>query len=305
MNICNGLVALAAVLVPTSANAETAELRWSAKGFSNPESVLEDAGRGILYVSNVNGAPTDKDGNGFISRLMPDGTVETLEFVGTKGGDGPMHAPKGMVMDGADALYVTDIDRLHRIDLNSGEIAETWAALGAIFLNDPAISDDGTVYVSDIASRSIWQLKEGTMELWLQDDALMHPNGTRVENGKLLVAGWGRGMKDDGSTETGGNLFTVDLETKDVTDLGSGEAIGNLDGLEPDGLGGYLVTDFIAGALHSIQPDGTHKQLLDLDPGSADLEVSENGKLAVIPQMMGDRVDAYDLTNVAPAGSTQ
>ena len=284
---------------PVLAQDQASTLLWSTDELSNPESVLEDSGRSVLYVSNVNGAPTDKDGNGFIAKLTFDGSIDTLEWIGG------MDAPKGMVMDGADTLYVTDIDRLHRIDLNEGTITKTWDAPGAIFLNDPAIAENGDVYVSDIASRTIWRLKDGTMELWLQDDALMHPNGTRVEDGKLLVAGWGRDMQEDGSTLTGGNLFTVDLETREISDLGTGVGIGNLDGLEPDGRGGYLVTDFIAGALHRIQPDGSHEQLLDLDQGSADLEVVENGRIAIIPQMMGNRIDAYDLTSDFAVGSTQ
>ena len=275
---------------PVLAQDQSGTPLWSTEGLSNPESVLEDAGRSTLYVSNVNGAPTDKDGNGFISKLSPDGSIDTLKWI-----EG-MDAPKGMVMDGADTLYVTDIDRLHRIDLNEGTITKTWDAPGAIFLNDPAIAENGDLYVSDIASRTIWRMSDDTMELWLQDDTLMHPNGTRVEDGKLLVAGWGRDMQEDGSTLTGGNLFTIDLETREITDLGTGVGIGNLDGLEPDGQGGYLVTDFIAGALHRIQADGSHEQLLDLDQGSADLEVVENGRIAIIPQMMGNRVDAYDLS---------
>jgi len=38
-----------------------------------PESVCFDAGRNVIYVSNVAGSPTDKDGNGFISKVSPDG----------------------------------------------------------------------------------------------------------------------------------------------------------------------------------------------------------------------------------------
>ena len=278
---------------PASGSAGT--LRWTATGFSNPESVLEDAARGVLYVSNVNGGALDRDGNGFLSRLSPDGTIEALQFVGAKGGAGPMDAPKGMAMDGPDTLYVADIDRLHRVDLAAGAIVETFEARGAMLLDDPSVSEDGDVYVSDIAGRTIWRLRDGAMELWLEDDALMHPNGTRVEDGRLLVAGWGRDMRADGTASQPGHLFTIDLADKSVDDLGSGAGIGHLDGVEPDGSGNYLVTDAIAGALYRVHTTGEHDLLLDLDPGSADLEVTESGRLAIIPQAKGNRVDAYDL----------
>jgi len=52
-----------------------------------PESVLLDEGRNILYISNINGQPTDKDGNGFISKVTLDGKIENLKWV--EGFDAP------------------------------------------------------------------------------------------------------------------------------------------------------------------------------------------------------------------------
>ena len=49
--------------------AVTAAEVWTAEGFKNPESVLYDEARQIFYVSNVNGAPTDKDGAGDVRQL--------------------------------------------------------------------------------------------------------------------------------------------------------------------------------------------------------------------------------------------
>ena len=123
----------------------------------------------------------------------------------------------------------------------------------------------------------------------------MHPNGMRIEGGKLIVAGWGREMQDDGSTKVAGNLFTIDLATKELANLGSGAGIGNLDGLERGADGTFLVTDFMAGALYRIKEDGSHETLADLNAGSADLEVSEDGKTAIVPQMMDNKVTAWGL----------
>ena len=51
------------------------------KGFQNPESAKYDAELDVWYVSNVNGAPGAKDGNGYISRLKGDGTIDSLKFI--------------------------------------------------------------------------------------------------------------------------------------------------------------------------------------------------------------------------------
>jgi hypothetical protein len=261
---------------------------WSLGGFSHPESVYEDATRNVLYVSNVGGAPLDKDGNGFISRISRDGKLETLKWI-----EG-LNAPKGMVMQG-DTLWVSDINRLVEINAATGKIVRGYFADGAVFLNDTAVDAAGNVYVSDIARRKIWQLSNGRMAVWYGEDSLMHPNGLRVEGDKLIVAGWGREMNDDGSTKIPGNLFTIDLATKAVANLGGGQGVGNLDGLERDGQGGFLVTDFIKGALYRIREDGTFDTLIDLNPGSADLEALNDGKVAVVPVMLDDKVTAYSI----------
>ena len=272
-----------------SAQAEDKPL-WSTSGFKNPESVIAAPKREVLYVSNVNGKPLDKDGNGFISKLDTSGEIDELEWVTG------LNAPKGMVMDG-DTLYVTDIDHLVEINSVSGEITNKYPAKGAIFLNDPAIGPDGSIYVSDIAGRKIYRrAPDGdTLRVWFAPDSLMHVNGLRVEEGKLNVAGWGRNMNDDGSTEVAGNLFTIDLKTKEMADLGNGEGVGNLDGLERDANGNFLATDFIAGALYRISEDGSYETVLDLNAGSADLEVTEGGTVAIIPMMMDGKVTAYSV----------
>ncbi len=269
-----------------TAQAHTKEL-WMLGGFSHPESVELDISHQVLYVSNVGGAPLDKDGNGFISKVSRDGKLEQLKWV-----EG-LNAPKGMVIHGF-KLYVSDIDNLIEIDTRTGKISNRYPAEGAVFLNDTAVDKNGTVYVTDIAKKKIWHLKDGKMSVWYEKDDLMHSNGLRVIDGnKLLVAGWGKDMQDDGSTKVGGNLFTIDLATKEMKNLGSGAPIGNLDGLERDASGNFLVTDFLAGSLMRIKKDGSHEVLMDLNAGSADLDVINKGHVAVVPVMLDDNVRAF------------
>ena len=285
--VCAITCLLGALSLPAAA--ETKEI-WSLGGFSHPESVDLDIPHQVLYVSNLNGGPLDKDGNGFISKLSRDGKLLELKWI-----EGGLNAPKGMVMQGF-KLWVTDIDRLIEIDTRLGKIANTYAAEGAVFLNDPAVDAAGNVYVSDIAKRKIWRMTDGKMSIWYDGDDLMHVNGLRViYGGKLLVAGWGRGMHDDGSTDTLGNLFTIDLQTKEIKNLGDGRPAGNLDGLERDAHGEFLSTDFVAGALLRVHKDGSVEQLVDLKPGSADLDVIDKGRTAIVPRMLEDTVTAYSV----------
>ena len=287
----NGLRTGVAILMSTlAASAGLAEVKekWSLGGFSHPESVELDISNQVLYVSNLGGGPLDKDGNGYIAKLSRSGKMLEPKWITG------MNAPKGMVIKGH-TLYVTDIDRLAEIDTRTGKINIFYEAPGAVFLNDPAVDADGNVYVSDIAKKTIWQLKDGKMSVWLDKD-LPHINGLRViHDNKLLVAGWGQGMHDDGSTDSLGNLFTVDLKTKAIANLGDGRPVGNLDGLERGRNGSFLVTDFVAGGLLRINRDGSFEQLLDLKSGSADLDVIDNGRTAIIPRMLEDTVTAYSV----------
>jgi streptogramin lyase len=260
---------------------------WEATGLKQPESAVYDPAKDTIYVSNVNGEPVGKDGNGFVSKLSPDGKVTELEWA--KGLD----APKGMALVG-DTLYVADIDTLVAIDTASGGIKQRYRAAGAKVLNDVTADGQGRVYVSDIMANAIWALDGGNFSLWLQDDALENPNGLLAEGGRLLIGSWGR-MEADFSTKVPGHVKAVDVATKKVSPMGDTTPVGNLDGVEPDGRGGYTVTDWLGGAIFHVSADGRATRLLDLNQGSADHEFIEGERLVVVPMMMDGKVTAYRL----------
>jgi sugar lactone lactonase YvrE len=272
-------------MIWASALAAEPELVWELEGFKQPESAVFDAEREVLYVSNIDGGPMDKDGKGQIAKVAPDGSLVEAEWVTG------LDAPKGMALDGG-TLYVSDIDRLVAIDVEAGEVAERHQAPDAQFLNDVTADAEGRIYVSDMMDNTIWRLADGSFEVWLKDEALEQPNGLLAEEDRIVVGAWGV-MTDGFATKTPGHLKAVDLETKEVSSLGEGEPVGNLDGVEPDGQGNYLVTDWTAGALLRIDPAGGAEQLLDLDQGSADLEYIADQQLAIVPMMNDDKLVAY------------
>lgn len=285
-----GLVAASLMMSATLAQAHTvATKKWTLGGFDHPESVDLDLAHGVLYVSSIGGGPLDKDGNGYISKVSKDGKMLEQKWITG------LNAPKGIVMNGF-KMYVTDIDQLVEIDTRTGKIVQKYDAAGAKFLNDPAVEADGNVYASDIAKATIWQLKDAKMSLWYDKAGLQNPNGLRVIHGdKLLVAGFGTGMHDDGSMDTKGSLLLIDLKTKELIKLGVGQGIGALDGLERNGRDGFYATDFNAGALYNINRDGSFEMVLDLKAGSADLDQFNNGHTVVIPQMLENEIEGYSV----------
>src|SRR5439155_460685 len=144
----------AAVPTPTPPPSPGATKSIVVEGFLTPESVLHDPAQDIYFVSNINGGPTTKDNNGFISRVRPDGAVENLKFIEGGHGGVTLNAPKGLAIRG-DTLWVADIDMVRSFDAKTGAPRDSvsLAGLGAVFLNDIAIAQTGALYITDTGIR--------------------------------------------------------------------------------------------------------------------------------------------------------
>jgi len=274
------------VLVSSKGFAATYESTWqTAAVFKTPESVVFDKRTGLLFVSNINGAPNERDGNGFISTVSTDGDVIQLEWVGN------LSAPKGLTVVGK-KLYVSDINQLVEIDIDRGKILKRYQGAGAQFLNDVVADQKGNVYVSDMATNIIYRLNEGVFEPWLSGEQLENPNGLLVQGDKMVIASWGK-MTDGFNTKVPGHLKIVSLKDKSLSSLGDASPTGNLDGLTSDGNGGYYVTDWMKGGLLQINSSGESAEVIGLNQGSADHAYIEESKLLLIPMMMDGYLLAY------------
>src|SRR5512146_3108429 len=141
---------------PAPPPAPTATRVSAVPGFSSPESVLHDSAQDVYFVSNINGSATAKDGNGFISRVTPEGAVVNLRFIeGGKNGV-VLNAPKGMALAG-DTLWVADIDAVRAFDARTGAPLDSvsLSTLAAVFLNDITAtrSGGGSSSSSSVANR--------------------------------------------------------------------------------------------------------------------------------------------------------
>jgi outer membrane protein assembly factor BamB len=262
---------------------------WTvADGVETPESAYVDAASGSIFVSMVAGEPGARDGNGRIMKLATDGTVVAASWVTG------LNAPKGLRShDGT--LWTADIDEVVAIDIAEGRVVSKLKIDGAQFLNDVAVADDGTVYVSDMLASRIYAVKDGSPTVFAEGDDIEYPNGLLVEGNRLIVGGWGK-PEPDFSTKVPGHLFALDLTTKQKT-LITPMPLGNLDGVESDGRGGYVVTDWPKGHVLHVMASGESRVLREFMPGTADHAFVPVGNVAIVPHMQENRVVAYDLSD--------
>lgn len=260
---------------------------WSVcESCSNPESVYYDEGSKTLYVSNIAGAGDEKDGKGWISKLSPNGkTISGKWVVG-------LNAPKGMrSLDGI--LWVTDIDEVVAIDMKSGRIIKRIKIDGAKFLNDIAVSPDGTIYVSDTVGGAIYRIKDDRHTIYMQGEQLESPNGLLYRDGRLHVAAWGKGLAKDWSTKSPGGIYYIVPKTKKIYYI-TKEPLGNLDGLEIDRDGNFIVSDWVAGKVYRVDRWGKSKLLRSGAKGFADIAFVPGLNLIVVPEMLENKITAFN-----------
>jgi len=255
------------------------------RGLRQPAWVLHDPDRRLLYVSNLNGEPRQREIQGYISRVSMQGRVVDPAWVTG------LRDPRGMAL-GKGRLYVATEHTLVAVDPDRGTVVARYPAPAARQLRGVAVDGTGRVYVSDTLTNAIYRLHDGALRLWLRSPALESPTGLLAEDGHLLVATWGARTLGF-QTRTAGHLKTVDLHTRRIATLGDGTPLGHLEGLCPDGRGGYYVTDRADGTLLDIAADGRPTTLLDLAPGSAGLEYVPALSLLLIPMESSDRVITY------------
>jgi hypothetical protein len=305
VNRCRYIAGLVVILAaslsaqaPPAAPAPTAVWTMTAD-LAAPESAYYDAGSNSVFVSNINGQILDKDGNGYISRLTPEGKVVNAKWaVGLNG-------PKGMRSVGG-TLWVSDIDEVVGIAIATGRITSRVRVEGAQFLNDLATAPDGTVYVADSQLSRIYAVKDGQSSIFVEGgDVVEQPNGLLVDGNRLVLGtigpaaapgpagarGGGRGR----GAAASGKLLAFDIKTKQRTQL-TMEPVGGIDGIESDGRGGYLVTDVFGSRLVNVAANGAVRTLLTFPQAGADFGYISARRLAIVPFLFGNSVSAYDLT---------
>lgn len=260
---------------------------WSLdEGFDRPESALYDSQRDVIYVSNIVGGPAEQDGTGYISKVSPDGSMVEQEWVSG------LDAPKGMALAGG-TLYVSNLDELIAIDPETGEITNRFPAENATFLNDVAAGQGRTVYVTDSNTGLIYRLQGDSLSVWLDDPAIQAPNGIHMVDGTIVVAAADSTAENPGDARY---LRTISIDGSEIGALEPSDPLGALDAVEPDGHGGFFISDWSGATVSHFMPGDTVTTLVEVSQGTADLEYVPESQRMYLPVMMADRLIAYDVS---------
>jgi hypothetical protein len=276
---------------PADDAARSAAIRVT--GFSTPESVRHDPAADVYLVSNINGNPLDKDGNGFISRVTPDGEIAELKWIDGETDGVTLNAPKGMALvDGV--LYVSDIDCVRAFDQEMGAPRGEICVEGATFLNDIAVGPNGELFVSDSGLRAgadgfessgsaaIHRMSpDGRQAPIIVGDQLGVPNGLAVGPRGLFMVSFGSGQ-----------IFQVGVDGS-LTPV-TGESERQLDGIEflPDG--GFLFSSWGDQAVFMVGADGSQTRVASGE-APADIGYDAGRNRVLIPLFAGDEVLLVDL----------
>ncbi|HCL04953.1 MAG TPA: ATP/GTP-binding protein [Chitinophagaceae bacterium] len=268
------LAAILCISSQLSAQEPRLEKIWTTDSLLKvPESVLYDAGNKVLYVSNIDGQPAEKDGKGSIGKVGLDGRIIQAAWISG------LNAPKGMGLY-KDKLYVADLTEVVVIDIKKGSITGKIPVADAVFLNDISIDNQGVVYVSDSRSAKVHKIENGNVMLLVEK--LQGPNGLLAIKDGLLILDRGSLLK-----------MTKDGQ---LSKLADGMDPGT-DGIEMVNENEYIVSCW-AGVMYYVRTNGNKTTLLDTRNdkiNSADIGYDSKRKIVYVPTFYRNTVTAYQL----------
>lgn len=282
----------------------TPTLQGVIAGLRTPESVKVDAEQDVYFVSNIDGNPSARDGNGFIARVHPD-SLDTPQLDWVRGGRTgiTLNAPKGMAIQG-DTLWVADIDALRAFNRRTGRPhgSVDLTGVGAMFLNDIVVGADGALYVTDTGIRftpqgtiatpmgtsRIYRVAARVPTVALEGEILAGPNGIAWDSAgrRLLIASF-----------TGPTLlaWSPDSGVRGPNPRRLAAGPGSYDGLAllPDG--GVVVSSWADSSLYRMEGDTLLTRLLSGVEAPADLDVDPKRNRLLIPLFNQNRVVVYGM----------
>ena len=266
--------------------ASPAALALQVTGLKNPACFIVDPATGAYYIANENGGPTERDNNGFITKLDETGKVLKLKFI-EGGTDGvTLHSPKGLAILGK-TLYVADISTVRTFDLATGRPLGDidLSALKADFLTGLAMDGAGLLYIADTGSNTILKVdtRRGSKPaVFVKDAALAGPHGLAVNpaTGLLVAVSWNEGkifeVARDGALKV---LFSNSFFNA---------RFSNLAGVDFDAFGNMYVSDFSQGKVMRIDPEFRIQTIAEFLTTPASVGIDRKNHLILIPYLAGN-----------------
>ena len=253
-------------------------------GFSTPESAYWDADSQSYYVSNIVGTPGVRDGEGFLSKLDKDGNIVDLHWI-----DG-LDSPLGIrVRQGK--LYTTNLDELIVVDIATKAVTRI-PAPGAVLLNDPVITGNGTVYVTDVFTNRIYKFANGVGSIFFESALLDLPNGLLLRGNRLIIASTGNIF----GPIVPGHLWELDIPSKSLEQIGDFEA--KMDGIERD-RGTYLISETGTSLVYRVDDDGDSEIVHDFSQDGLtainDIGYDPQRRIISVPAYLDNSVTFYQI----------
>lgn len=161
--------------------------------FNFAESCVFDAKRNLILVVNSGDRQDKARNDGYVSLIHPDGTVHTPKWIGATRNGLELYNPLGSAIQN-DELYIVDTDTVRIFELNTGKPLRSYPVAGSTFLNGIAVSDDGTMYISNTRpSSTVFKVeKDGSSSIFIQGGSLKDPNGVAIDHdGNIVVVNIG------------------------------------------------------------------------------------------------------------------
>lgn len=281
------LAIFALLLVNVIAQAEQprecqANIEWRLKEhLCEPETALFIPSLGRWLVSNICGFAAN--GKGYLSLVHSDGRMDQARWL-----DG-LNAPAGMALYQG-RIYLADFDRVRIIEIASGKIVDELnpqPTPGA--LNDIAVDRNGMVYVSDSARHSVLEVTKTSSRAIPQAGVFRFANGLHIHDQQLLVGGE--------------KSLILDLQSHHIRPMEANIPL-DLDGIESDGLGGWVLSP-VGGAVWHINAGGDTRIWRGPGISSTNIGYHPATRQVVVPTGYDNELIAFRLTEKAcrPAAS--
>lgn len=256
-----------------------------------PQAVVHDEEQDIYFVSNAGSS----GGEGFVSRITPDGKITELKFI-----DG-LRVPRGMAIRNTE-LWIADVDRLHSYDRVTGAHLATvdLTEHGAVSLCDVAVGPDERIYATDTDVR----IKGAREQVRAGDGRVFRIND--LADVEVIAAG--EELRSPTAIEWDGTRFLIaQAYGHEVLAWSPGMATkavlrgpGAFEGLVVLPSGAVIVSSHHDDGLHVAHGGGELRPLFSRRPSPGGIGFDRKRNRLLIPSSDGDWLEGWTLPPMEP-----